>query len=106
MCKERESKGVGEARGSPIDAKRFIQLHWEKITDRSKSSSHHTFIVYTFTTYENKCCSKIESSGHWERNQNPMLREQGGTTTSILHFVVSTDVSFGNFDQINQWASK
>jgi hypothetical protein len=28
---ESESKGAIEARGSPIDAKRFIQLHWEKI---------------------------------------------------------------------------
>lgn len=35
-----------------------------------------------------------------------MLREQGGTTTSILHFVVSTNVGFGNFDQTDQWASK
>lgn len=35
-----------------------------------------------------------------------MLGEQGRTTTSILHFVVSTNVFFGNFDQIDQQVSK
>jgi hypothetical protein len=35
-----------------------------------------------------------------------MLGELGGTTTSFLHFVVSTNVFFGNFDQIDQHVSK
>jgi hypothetical protein len=41
-----------------------------------------------------------------EKEIKIQLWEQRGTTTSVLHFVVSTNVGFGNFDQINQWASK